>query len=127
MYNFIINKFQTNKAKIKDIHKNLNIKLEISPNILLVLLYKTSINKNLIFTNPKKRIISSKNNEKLNKNDNSKINLGKLRLNNTLIKGSFCALQRFHLTEKIFVPTMDVFNSIDIKLKPNHKCSSLFI
>ena len=116
VYNFLINKFQTNKAKIKEIQKNLNIKLEISPNILLELLYKISINKIPFIANPKNRITSAKNNKKLNKNDDSKINSGKLKLNNTLIKGSFCVLQRFQLIGKIIIPTMDAFNSIDTKL-----------
>jgi len=115
IFNFLLNKFQTNKTKIKEIHKNINIKLEINPNIFLVLLYKTSINKNLVISNPKNRIISAKNNEKLNKIDNSKINSGKLKLCNTLIKDSFCILQIFGF-EKIFIQVMDIFNSLDTNL-----------
>jgi len=43
------------------------MKLEISPNIFLVLLNKTSINKNIIIANPKNRINSARTNEKLKK------------------------------------------------------------
>ena len=58
VYNFLINKFQGNKVKIKEIHININIKLEISPNIILIL----PINKYQIIINTKNRITSAKNN-----------------------------------------------------------------
>jgi hypothetical protein len=85
-YNFLINNFQSNKVKIKETLNDLNIILEIIPNIILIL----PINKNQIIANPKNRIASAKNKEKLNNNDNSNVNPEKLKLNNILIKGSFC-------------------------------------
>ena len=115
VYNFLINKFQSNNVKIKEIHNNLNIKLEISPKIILIL----PINKNQIIINTKNRITSAKNNVKLNIDDNSKNNPEQLKPNNNLIKGSFCFIQsyRFNRTlETKFIPTMDAFNSIDTKL-----------
>ena len=114
-YNFLINNFQSNKVKIKEIHNDLNIILEIIPNIILIL----PINKNKIIINTKNRITSAKNKEKLNNNDNSNVNPEKLKLNNILIKGSFCFMRSFkmnNLLEKKYVPTMDVFNSIDTNL-----------
>ena len=114
-YNFLINNFQSNKVKIKEIHNYLNIILEIIPNIILIL----PINKNQIIVNAKNRISSAKNKEKLNNNENSNVNPEKLKLNNILIKGSFCFVKSFkmnNLLEKKYVPTMDVFNSIDTNL-----------
>ena len=114
-YNFLINKFQSNKVKIKEIHNNLNIKLEIIPNISLIL----PINKNQSIVNAKNRITSAKNNTKLNINDNSKDNPEQLKLYNTLIKGSFCAEKYYIFNQTIevnFVPTMDAFISIDTKI-----------
>ena len=84
-YNFLINKFQSNKVNIKEIHNNINIILEIIPNIKINL----PINKNQIIANKKNRIASAKNNGKLNNNNNSKVNPEQLKLNNILIKGSF--------------------------------------
>ena len=84
-YNFLINNFQSNKVKIKEIHNDLNIILEIIPNIILIL----PINKNKIIINTKNRITSAKNKEKLNNNDNSNFNPEKLKLNNILIKDTF--------------------------------------
>ena len=114
-YNFLINKFQSNKVKIKEIHNYLNIILEIIPNIILIL----PINKNQIIVNKKNRITSPKKKEKLNNNDNSIVNPEQLKLNDILIKGSLCVQQYYrfnHLIEKKFIPTMDAFNSIDTKL-----------
>ena len=59
-FNFLINKFQSNKVKIKEIHNNLNIILEIIPKIILIL----PINKNQIIDKTKNRITLAKNNEK---------------------------------------------------------------
>ena len=114
-YNFLINKFQSNKVKIKEIQNNLNIKLEIIPNIILILPKNTIQN----IINTKNRITSAKIASKLNINDNSKDNPEQLKLNNTLIKGSFCAenYYKFNQTiEKYFVPTMDAFISIDTNI-----------
>ena len=114
-YNFIINKFQSNKVIIKEIQNNLNIKLEINPRTILIL----AINKNQIIANTKNRITSAKNNKQLNKNDNSTINPEQLKFNNILIRGSFCIVKtsKFNrLIETIYLSTMDAFNSIDTKL-----------
>jgi len=114
-YNFLINKFQSNKAKIKEIHNNVDIILEIIPNIKLIL----PINKSQSIVNTKSRITSAKNTAKLNINDNSKDNPEQLKLKNTLIKGSFCAEKYYGISKIIevnFVPTMDAFISIDSKI-----------
>ena len=114
-YNFLINKFQSNKIKIKEIQNNLNITLEIIPNNILIL-PKNKI-QNII--NTENRITSAKNTAKLNINDNSKDNPEQLKLNNTLIKDSFCAEKYYgfnKIIEKNFVYTMDAFISIDTKI-----------
>ena len=77
------------------------------------------INKSQSIVNTKSRITSAKNTAKLNMNDNSKDNPEHLKLNNTLIKGSFCTEKYYGISKIIevnFVPTMDAFISIDSKI-----------